>query len=149
MHQAAVRGAHEDAVMDAKPQTANPTEHLTRPEALQLIRGKLKGLTDDENCMCLVAARIGVFCKGFHEIPDVEFRRRFDWIARKRPKASREELERLVSLYHRGRQEVSHAELCCDVETREHSACDGWNSFGNAALAKLCFELTGRTVEIL
>jgi hypothetical protein len=126
-----------------------PPESLTRPEALGRIRERLKGLTDDENCMCLVGPRLGLLCQGFRPLSDEEFRRRFDWIARKRPKASRQELESLVSLYHHGRQEVSHADLCCDVETREHCACDGWNGFDNAALSELCFELTGRQIEIL
>ena len=61
---------------------------------------------------------------------------------------TRSELEHVVSLYHLGRQEVRGAALCCDVETREHCACDGWNRFDNAALESFCLELTGRRVEI-
>ena len=70
------------------------------------------------------------------------------WIARPRPKISRAELERLASAYHRGRQEVTGAEVCCDVETREHCGCDGWNAFDNVAIEDLYKGLTGRQVTI-
>ena len=57
-------------------------------------------------------------------VGDEELRRRFPWIAAKRPGASRAELEELVNLYLLGRQEVAGAALACDVETREHCGCD-------------------------
>ena len=69
-------------------------------------------------------------------------------LASKRPSASREELEKCVSAYHLGRQEVQGVGICCDVETREHCACDGWNQFDNAALEKFCLEITGARVSI-
>ena len=128
--------------------STSATEHLTRPQAIERIRGALLTRAGEEECACGVAARVGVFCQGFQALDDREFRKRFNWIAAKRPKATRSELEHLVSLYHLGRQEVRGAALCCDVETREHCACDGWNRFDNEALEKFCFELTGRTVRI-
>jgi hypothetical protein len=124
------------------------TDHVSRPQAIERIRGALLARAGDEECACGVAARAGVFCQGFQSLPDADFRRRFDWIARPRPKATRPELEHLVSLYHLGRQEVRGAALCCDVETREHCACDGWNRFDNSTLEKFCLELTGRPVRI-
>jgi hypothetical protein len=125
-----------------------PFEHLSRPQAIERIRERLNALTDDEHCACAAAERFGVLCKGFQKLSDLEFRRRFDWIARKRPNVSREELEQLVSYYHLGRQEVGGAALCCDVETREHCGCDGWNMFDNRALEKFCLELTGCPIQI-
>jgi hypothetical protein len=124
------------------------TDHLSRPQAIERIRERLKALADDEHCACAVAAGFGIFCGGFRALPDEEFRRRFAWIASKRPQASREQLEALVSLYHLGRQEVGHADLCCDVETREHCACDGWNMFDNGALERFVQELTGASVRV-
>jgi len=123
-------------------------EHVSRPQAIERIRERLKTLTDDEHCACAAAARFGIFCKGFRDLSDEEFRRRFDWIAGKRPGVTREELERLVSLYHLGRQEVGGAALCCDVETREHCACDGWNMFDNTALERVCVQLTGQPIRV-
>lgn len=123
-------------------------EHLTRPQAIEGIRRKLLQLTDENHCMCAAAARLGVFCRGFRRLSDEEFRQRFGWIARKRPKASRAELEELVTLYHLGRQEVTGSVLCCDLETREHSSCDGWNTFDNRTLEQFYLELTGQPVQI-
>ena len=79
---------------------------------------------------------------------DKEFRQRFNWIARPRPRASREELEELVSAYHLGRQQIAGAILCCDVETRDHCACDGWNQFDNSALEAFCLQVTGQKIRI-
>ena len=125
-----------------------PVERLSRPKVIARIRAKLQQMTDDEHCACAVARHFNVFCHGFQGLSDPDFRRRFDWIARRRPGASREELEQVVSLYHIGRQEVTGATLCCDVETREHCGCDGWNMFDNQALEKFHRELTGSAVRI-
>jgi len=94
------------------------------------------------------AAHLGVLCNGLRSVSDEELRRRYDWIARTRPDAGREELERLVSLYHVSRQEVGGAPVCCDLETREHCGCDGWNMFDNATLEKAHEDLTGWPITI-
>ncbi len=121
---------------------------LSRPQAIERIRGAILARAGKDECACSVAARSGTFCHGFQDLTDARFRKKIDWIAAKRPRTSRAELEQLVSLYHLGRQEVGGAALCCDVETREHCACDGWNRFDNAALEKFCLELTGRPVQV-
>jgi hypothetical protein len=129
-------------------ENAPATEHLSRPQAIERIRGALLARAGEQECACGVAARASIFCHGFRDLTDAQFRKKFDWIAAKRPRATRAELERLVSLYHLGRQDVRGAAVCCDVETREHCACDGWNRFDNEALEKVCLELTGRSVQI-
>lgn len=123
-------------------------EQLSRPEAIARLREKLRTLADDDHCVCAAVGRLGIFCRGFRRLSPEEFRRRFDWIARKRPGTSRETLEELASLYHLGRQEVTGAAICCDVETREHSGCDGWNGFDNETLEQFCLALTGQPVTI-
>jgi hypothetical protein len=123
-------------------------ERLSRPQAIALLRERLSALCEEDQCACAAAARFDVFCGGYRALSDQEFRERFSWIARSRPSASREELERLVSLYHLGRQEVAGLGLCCDVETREHCGCDGWNRFDDPALEGAVLELTGRSVQI-
>jgi len=130
-----------------EPTSVSP-EHLSRPQAIEILRTRLKTLTDAEHCLCTAAARLGVFCRGFQPLSDEEFRRRFWWIARSRPGASRKELEEVVNLYQLGRQEVTGAPICCDVETREHSGCDGWNTFDNATLEGFFLELLRRRVSI-
>ena len=124
------------------------SETLTRPQAIARIRATLSALTDEENCTCAVAARYGVLCGGFVKLPDSEFRNRFPWIAAKRRGDSRAELEKLVSVYHLGRQQGKGDAICCDLETREHCVCDGWNQFDNAALERFCLEITGTRVAI-
>jgi hypothetical protein len=122
---------------------------LTRPAAIGEIRRILNALPQDDMCACAIAARYGVFCQGFARYSDEELKERFAWIARPRPNATRAELERLASAYHRGRQEVTGAEICCDLETREHCGCDGWNAFDNRALEELYAGLTGHQARIL
>lgn len=123
-------------------------EHLTRPGAIAFLRERLSALCEKDECACAATARHDVFCGGFRALSDRELRGRFSWIARTRPGISRKELERLASLYHLGRQEVDGLELCCDVETREHCVCDGWNRFDNLALEGAVLELTGRRVAV-
>ena len=125
-----------------------PVEKLSRPQVIERIRGALLTSAQPDECACAVAARRGVFCRGFSALSDAQFRKRFDWIAAKRPKASRAELEDLVSRYHLARQEVRGSALCCDVETREHCGCDGWNTFDNGSLERAYKDLTGRDAVI-
>ena len=129
--------------------TTSPQRRIvTRPEAIARIRGRLKSYSDGGHCACAAAAHLGTLCGGFRKFSDEQLRSRFDWIARSRPDASREELERLIGLYHVSRCEVTGADVCCDVETREHCGCDGWNMFENAALEKAYEELTGWPIRI-
>jgi hypothetical protein len=123
-------------------------ESLSRPEAIAVLREALIALCGEDECACAATARSKVFCGGFRSLSDKELRGRFDWITRARPHASRGELERLAGLYHLGREEVDGLPLCCDVETREHCGCDGWNRFDNLTLEGAVLELTGRHVEI-
>lgn len=124
-------------------------DQMSRPQAIEEIRRIMNALpSDDERCACAIASRYDIFCGGFKRYSDEEFRRRFNWIVRKHPGASREELEKLASFYHLGRQEVTGTAICCDVETREHCGCDGWNTFDNAAIEDFYQKLTGRPVRI-
>jgi len=127
--------------------TETPT-HLSRPEAIAQLRKKLASLTDTEHCVCTVAQRLGLPCQGFAALPDKEFRNRFAWIAEKRPKASRDEMNELANLYILGRQEATGAAVACDVETREHDLCGGWNTFDNETLQKFFGNVFGRDVKI-
>jgi hypothetical protein len=127
---------------------ADAASRISRPEAIAMLRGKLTSLTDADHCMCSAAARAGIFCRGFARLSDEEFRQRFHWIVSKRPGASRPELEEVVNLYHLGRQEATGTPLCCDLETREHASCDGWNTFDNTTLETFCWEILHRRVRI-
>ena len=124
-------------------------QHLSRPEAIEILRDLLlKRKKDKDHCMCAAAARLGIFCRGFSRLSDEEFRKKFRWISSTRPGAPRKELEEAVHLYHEARQDVTGAEICCDVETREHAGCDGWNTFDNATLETFFLEIAGRPARI-
>lgn len=123
-------------------------QRLSRPQAIEILREKLKSLTDENHCVCAAAARMGIFCRGFARLSDEEFRKRFHWIVSTRPGTPRKDLEEVVNLYHLGRQEVTGAAICCDLETREHAGCDGWNTFDNATLEAFFQEIVGRPARI-
>ncbi|HTY42498.1 MAG TPA: hypothetical protein VMH79_11545 [Thermoanaerobaculia bacterium] len=125
-----------------------PSEHLSRPEAIAQLREKLRSLSDADHCVCTVAQRLGLPCQGFAQISDEEFHRRFAWIAGKRPGVSRAELTELVNLYLLARQEATGAAVACDIETREHDLCGGWNSFDNPTLEGFFQRVFGRSVTI-
>jgi hypothetical protein len=123
-------------------------EKLSRPQAIERLRHKLRSLTDADHCVCSVVGQLGIFCRGFQALSDKELRSKYHWIARKRPKAPREAIEELANFYHLGRQEVTGAAICCDFETREHGGCDGWNNFDNRKLEEFYLALTGEEAEI-
>lgn len=129
-------------------QTVSQGVRLSRPQAVDRIRQMLKNLTHDDECACSTAARYGITCQGLSQLTDKDLRARYAWIASKRPKATREELEQLVTLYHIGRQTATGAEICCDVETREHCGCDGWNQFDNPTLERFYAEMSGEKIRI-
>ena len=121
---------------------------VSRPQAIADLRACLRELETPEHCVCAAVSRLGIFCQGFRRLDDVALAQRFDWIARQRPSAPRQSLEELASLYHLGRQEATGSEICCDVETREHVSCDGWNGFDNENLERFHLALTGEPVKI-
>jgi hypothetical protein len=123
-------------------------EKLSRPQAIEKMRQKLRKLTDQDHCVCAVVGELGIFCKGFKGLPEKELRQRYHWISRRRPNAPRELIEELANLYQLGRQEVTGAAISCDVETREHAGCDGWNTFNNQQLEEFYLALTGEQAEI-
>lgn len=130
------------------PPRSDEPERISRPQLLERLRGKLLALAGPDHCVCTVAGRLGLPCKGFAQFSDAEFRQRFAWIADRRPRATRRELEDAVNAFLLARQEVTGAVLACDVETREHDACGGWNTFDNAALEALYERVVGRPIRI-
>jgi hypothetical protein len=135
-------------VMEMQSGTPRPIEKLSRPQAIEKMRQKLRKLTDQDHCLCAVVGELGIFCRGFKAMPEKELRKRYHWISRRRPNAPRELIEELANLYHLGRQEVTGAALCCDLETREHAGCDGWNNFSNRQLEEFYLALMGESAEI-
>jgi hypothetical protein len=129
-----------------------PPESISRAKAIAMLRHKfLKELEsrDGETSMCKLAAERGIFCHGFDRYGDGELRRAYDWIGRKNPSASREELEELANRWQIARQEVRELPLACDVQQREHDTCRGWDDFTNEQLAQFVGEVTGKEYVVV
>jgi hypothetical protein len=121
-------------------------QHWTRPRAIARIRERLLELVDDQHSVCEVAARLGIFCKGFRHFSDAELRERFSWLAH--PEMSREDLEKRANSYLLGRTEALDCALACDAQTEERDVCLGWDEFSNADLARFAEQLLGEPTEV-
>jgi hypothetical protein len=130
-------------------QPANMMETVTRDEVIARLRSALLGYTDEENCMCKVAAERGIFCKGFRRFTEAELRERYWWIVRKRPEISREELETIANDWQLAQQDVRDLPIACDVQTKLHDTCRGWHDFTNEQLAAYYRQLSGETVHVV
>lgn len=120
----------------------------SREELIAAIRTELVKLTDEENSICKVAAERGIFCNGFGQYNDRELRQKFDWIVRKRPSLTRGQLEQIANDWQLAEQQVHERPIACDVQTDIHDICNGWDSFSNAQLEKLYFELAGAKLVV-
>ncbi len=124
-------------------------ERVTRDEIIGRLRLELLSKTGDEHSLCRMAAEKGIFCHGFQRYGDGELRRAYDWIDRRYPQASRDELEELADRWQLARQEVDQLPLACDVQQKERDTCLGWDSFSNEELAGFYRELTGKTLNVV
>jgi len=125
---------------------------ITRERAIEDLREKLLTLVDDEHSMCLVAARLGIFCHGFKQWSTGELRAHHDWIVRNRLGVRREELEDLANRWQLARQRVLGVPLCCDIQAdpcEPHRTCASWEGFSDPQIAAFHREILGEEVEIV
>ncbi len=122
---------------------------LTRMQAIETLRDRIHDLVDEEHSICEVAARRGIFCHGFSQWTFDELKRRYWWLAERRPHITREELERLANIWQVARRQVMGTDLACDTQTLEHDTCKGWDEWDNSALSRFVQELCGEPVEIV
>jgi hypothetical protein len=121
----------------------------TRIQAIDDLREKLLTLVDDEHSICEVAARLGIFCKGFAQWNFQDLKKHYDWIAHKRPaNISRKEMEDLANRWQLARKTVLNTLIACDTETAECHTCKGWNEFSDDQLAQFYDELLGEKITI-
>jgi hypothetical protein len=126
--------------MDQLPSHRSP-KVISRIEAIGRLRHHLKTLTDDEHSMCQVAAKKGIFCRGFARWSDEELKKHFAGLVRQRPKMNRWQLEELANRWELARQVVQNVTLACDAQTKEHDTCRGWDDFSNQELERFCADL--------
>ena len=124
-------------------------ESIQRAEAINILRSELLKRTDGETSACKFAADAGVFCQGFARFGDGELKRKFNWITRRRPEMTREELTEVANRWQIARQDVNSMPVACDVQQMEHDMCRGWDDFSNDELSRFYAELTGNKIEIV
>jgi hypothetical protein len=125
----------------------NNAEITTRPAVIVALREELSHRAGDMS-ICKLAAKTGVFCKGFRRYSDAQLTERYDWIASKNPEMTRGELEEIADRWQLARQDVLGTSTSCDTQQLEHDTCGGWDDFTDADLVRFLRELTGRTVVI-
>lgn len=128
--------------------TAANVESVSRNELIERLRSLLLEFSNEETSVCKAAMERGVFCRGFSRYTDGQLKRRYDWIVRKRPGISRTELEQIANYWQLAQQQVHGIGFACDVQTRLHDTCGGWDDFTNQQLADFYGELTDRKIEV-
>ena len=123
-------------------------ESVSRKELVERLRIVLRQFADEETSICKAAAERGIFCRGFSRYTEAELQDRYDWIMRKRPGMTREELEQIANYWQLAQQQVHGIGFACDVQTRLHDTCGGWDDFTNGELVGFYMELTGHNVEV-
>lgn len=129
-------------------QPAGAPEPMTRDAMIEALRSELLRRSHGDMSICRLAAQAGIFCNGFRRFSDVEFRRRYGWIAKRYRGSTRAELEQIADLWQQARQEALSLPTSCDVQMIDHDSCNGWDDFTNEELAKFLFDLTGRSVAV-
>jgi len=121
----------------------------SRSEALERLRAALLALTDEEHCMCQVAAERGIFCHGFRRWNASEFDRRWRSAIGRSTHLNRSQMEQFANLWQLSEQIRQRVGLACDAKTGESGPCRGWDEFSNGELARFCADLLGKNVEIV
>jgi len=122
---------------------------LTRYEAIDRLRRELLRWVDDEHSMCLVAARVGIFCRGLAALDDGELRERYAWIVERRGLRTRREIEEDANRWQLSQQFVKGASIACDVQTDEADTCLGWNTFSLQELERFLRDLCGVVARVV
>ncbi len=119
-------------------------ETVPRATLINALRTELASRANGDMSICRLAAENGIFCGGFRRFSDDELRQRYDWIARKDPRQTREQLEDVADRWQMARQEVDAVPTSCDVQQIEHDSCNGWDDFSDADLARCLASLQGK-----
>ena len=121
---------------------------LSRQQIIDLLRTELLKRAGNDVSVCRLATEQGIFCHGFARYSDEELRNRYEWIVRRRPTMTREELEEIADRWQMARQEVAHTPIACDVQQKLHDTCGGWDDFSNEDLALFYLEMTGKDIVV-
>ena len=120
-----------------------------RPEAIARLRAALLALTDEENSICQVAGKLGIFCRGFRRWNASEFDRRWRGAIGRSTHLTRAQMEEFANLWQLGEQIRQRVAFACDAKTEPGGRCRGWEEFSNADLARFCADVLGQNVEVV
>lgn len=121
---------------------------MSRREAVEAIRRKILEMVDDEHSACQVAAERGILCHGFKQDTEEQLRERYDWLVKRKPDATREELEEMANRWQLARQVVRNVPLACDAQTSDRDSCGGWDDFDNETIARFYQEMLGEEITV-
>jgi hypothetical protein len=121
----------------------------SRPEAVARLRAALLALTDEESSICHVAAKLGIFCRGFRRWNASEFDRRWRGAIGRTSHLTRAQMEEFANLWQLGEQIRQRVAFACDTKTEGDGTCRGWEEFSNADLARFCADVLGHNVEVI
>ena len=124
-------------------------EVWSRPEAIARLRAALLALTDEENSICQVAGKLGIFCRGFRRWNASEFDRRWRGAIGRSTHLSRAQMEDFANLWQLSEQIRQRVAFACDAKTEGGGTCRGWDEFSNADLGRFCADVLGRNVEVI
>jgi len=123
------------------PNPETKPDYISRPALIAALRDELVQRAGGDVSICSLAAKNGIFCKGFRRYSDAELKERYSWIAKKNRDATRAELEEIADRWQLARQDVLGAVSACDVQQLEHDSCGGWDDFTDEQLSTFLREL--------
>ncbi len=122
---------------------------IDRNEAIDILRAAmLTRIGDSDMSACRCAAEQGVFCRGFARFSETELRQSYDWITRRSPSLTRNQLEGIADRWQLARQEVVEVPIACDMQQKSGDMCRGWSDFPNDKLSLFIKEMTGKSVIV-
>lgn len=124
-------------------------KRITRQQCIEDLEKQMQRMVDGEHSMCEVAAKKGIYRKGFMQWTFEELKKQYQWIVASRPNITREELEKIANAWQLARQEVFGTTLSCDTQSIEHDTCNGFDGWSDEELARFHGELCGEPVEVV
>jgi hypothetical protein len=128
----------KEKTMSTAPPVSDP---ISRNLLIDSLRQKLSDRAEDHST-CRANAENGIFCLGFCRFSSSELRQKLSWLVEKNPGATRSEIENLGDAWQLGRQEVLGVATACDVQSKEHDLCNGWDDFSDEDLKAFDRSLT-------
>ena len=97
--------------------------------------------------MCEIAAKLGIFCRGFRRWPDGEFLRVWMRAMGQSTHLNRPQLERLADLWQLTEQLRLRIPIACDACT-SCGPCRGWDEFSDSELERFCADVLRQNVVV-